>query len=64
MGNVFIVGAGSIGTALAQLCSNIETMFSSGGRNQADNDSINMDRLNCDYFRSSSLEQDYCYKLV
>lgn len=50
MGDVFIVGAGSIGTALAQLCSmNMDNIFI-WGRNQRIIDSINMDRLNCDYF--------------
>jgi glycerol-3-phosphate dehydrogenase (NAD(P)+) len=50
MCDVFILGAGSIGTALAQLCSNGTNNVFIWGRNQRIIDSINMDRLNCDYF--------------
>jgi len=58
MSNVFIVGAGSIGTALAQLCSmNMDNIFI-WGRAQHVIDSINIDRINCDYFPEAHLSNN------
>jgi len=50
MCDIFIVGAGSIGTALAQLCSMTMDNIFIWGRAQHVIDSINTDRINCDYF--------------
>lgn len=50
MCEVFIVGAGSIGTALAQLCSNAADNVILWGRNKGIIDSINNYGINCNYF--------------
>lgn len=57
MNGIFIVGAGSIGTALAQLCSNSVDNIYIWGRNKQVIDSINENRLNCDYFPEFHLSE-------